>query len=517
MTSETAPIVAPDMISDRDLVLQFESLGDNCEFGLVQRRAGAEPLGLLRFSSAPIRPLLDALHNRFEGLSDPAHVRLWAAKGEYLITLEKYDFVYHTDVKVGEMDPEALHRQQARILPFLVTKMIADLENPEKILVFRQNELLAANDLLDLRAAIAAYGPATLLWVQQTRPGHPPGRVEQIADHLMVGYVRRLADRETVPDLDLSSWLLTLRRAYAMWRALPANAASEPAKESTPPASVELIFGRDGNASGYTQYGWSPAEDHHTFAIDNHSLVTLPAPAEAPAYRLELDIAPYLAPPALTAQRLEVIVNGELVRTFDPVEPGVTVCSVPGRLVHGHDRVDIVLTHPRATRPLDVDQGTDTRRLAIMFRRLKLTGTGATPEPAPASLEPLFGPNVRPDVQSPSRPDLTWAFEDRSLLMLPRPPDAANYRLELDIRWPGEPEALAIESLEVMVNGMLVHTFFPVTPGPLSCLVSGRLIQGRDEVEILLIHPGGGEGRVSHGPRPPVPRFDGVRLVAVAE
>ena len=30
------------------LMLRFEALGDNCELGLVQRRAGAEPLGLLR-------------------------------------------------------------------------------------------------------------------------------------------------------------------------------------------------------------------------------------------------------------------------------------------------------------------------------------------------------------------------------------------------------------------------------------------------------------------------------------
>jgi len=38
------------VLDDRDLVLQFESIGDNCELGLVQRRAGSEPLGLLRFA-----------------------------------------------------------------------------------------------------------------------------------------------------------------------------------------------------------------------------------------------------------------------------------------------------------------------------------------------------------------------------------------------------------------------------------------------------------------------------------
>ena len=52
-------------------------------------------------------------------------------------------------------------------------------------MVFRQNEELSANDLLDFRSALAAYGPATLLWVQATRPGHPPGTVSIVDDTLM--------------------------------------------------------------------------------------------------------------------------------------------------------------------------------------------------------------------------------------------------------------------------------------------------------------------------------------------
>ena len=102
--------VAPDTISDRDLVINFESIGDNCEFGLVQRMAGAEPLGLLRFSSAPILLLCRALRTRFDGLADPAAVQVWPAKGEYLVRLARYEFVYHTHVRVGEMEPELLHK-----------------------------------------------------------------------------------------------------------------------------------------------------------------------------------------------------------------------------------------------------------------------------------------------------------------------------------------------------------------------------------------------------------------------
>ena len=68
MSFSTGP---DELLSDRNLALQFESLGDNCELGLVQRRAGVEPLGLLRFAGAPLRRLITALDARFEGIDDP--------------------------------------------------------------------------------------------------------------------------------------------------------------------------------------------------------------------------------------------------------------------------------------------------------------------------------------------------------------------------------------------------------------------------------------------------------------
>jgi hypothetical protein len=209
-------VIAGTALSDRELVLKFESLGDNCELGLVQRRVGVEPLGMFRFAGAPLRHLIRAMQARFEGIAAPDQIRIQPENGEYMVKLTKYDFLYHADVKVGQADPGVLQQQQVRTVGFLARKLIDDLENPTKIIVFRQNEPLSANDLIDLRVALAAYGPATLLWVQAARPGHPPGSVVRIDDRLIVGYVTRLALRENVPDLDVGSWLGMLRQAYAI-------------------------------------------------------------------------------------------------------------------------------------------------------------------------------------------------------------------------------------------------------------------------------------------------------------
>jgi hypothetical protein len=358
------------LLPDSELVLKFESLGDNCELGIVQRMAGVEPLGMFRFAGAPLRHLIKALECRFEGMADPDQIRVQPENGEYMIKLTKYDFLYHAYVKIGEADPRALHKQQARTVAFLIRKLIDDLENPTKIMVFRQNEPLSANDLTDLRLAVAAYGPATILWVQQARPGYPPGSVAVVDDRLMVGYVRRLAVRENVPDLDLDSWLVMLRKAYSVRPGPPTARLGSP----PPRIRTDLVFGEGGNATSCTGVGWSAPEDGFTWSIDDRSLITVESPGAAEDYWLELDVIPFVAPPSLTVQSLSLAVNGEPVHVFDPLERGTVGCVVPGRLLRGRDSIEIEMDHPEAASPRAVAGQNDDRRLAIAFRTLSLIG-----------------------------------------------------------------------------------------------------------------------------------------------
>ena len=62
-----------------ELMLAFESLGDNCEFGLVQRDGGAEPLGLLRFAGMSLGNLVAALEAKLDGLGTIDTVTVYPA------------------------------------------------------------------------------------------------------------------------------------------------------------------------------------------------------------------------------------------------------------------------------------------------------------------------------------------------------------------------------------------------------------------------------------------------------
>jgi hypothetical protein len=201
-----------------DVVEKFESLGENCEFGLVQRRCGIEPLGLLRFSSTPLPPLLKALRARFAGMGRPEFIDIEVAESgtEYMVFDKRFHFRYHAWVKLGEQAPEEIHARECRRLPLLVRKLIEDLTEGAKIFVYRGIEPLAEAQARELAEAIGGYGPGTLLWVERADAANPPGTVIRLGPKLLKGHIDRFAPPEDAHDLSLDCWITICRNALAM-------------------------------------------------------------------------------------------------------------------------------------------------------------------------------------------------------------------------------------------------------------------------------------------------------------
>lgn len=210
------------------LMMRFESLGENCEFGLAQRRCGAEPLGLLRFASAPLPVLLAGLKARFEGVGDPdqIEIRVSGNHQEYLVVDRRYGFLYHPWVLVGEADPEDIRRREEKRLPFLTRKLIEDLTEARKIFVYRGMRRLPQPLVLRLVAAMREYGPTTLLWIELQDDGHPAGTIEPLTAGLLKGYIDRFAPGENAHALSLDCWIGLCRNACRLADALENSAAS---------------------------------------------------------------------------------------------------------------------------------------------------------------------------------------------------------------------------------------------------------------------------------------------------
>ncbi len=133
-----------------------------------------------------------------------------------------------------------------------------------------------------------------------------------------------------------------------------------------------MTFGSGGNAGPLTGEGWSAAEAGFTWTIGERSVLTMAVPGEASGYWLEMQVKPYLVPPVLPRQRLDVVIGGTLVHSFQAVPNGDVGFAVPGRLLAGRKTVEVVLEHPDAASPMQIERHHDGRRLAVAFYRMTL-------------------------------------------------------------------------------------------------------------------------------------------------
>ena len=206
------PPAAP--MGDAELVLQFESLGDNCEFGLVQRFVGAEPLGFFRFNSASLPMLTRMLETEFHDIDNPEDIELVRASPadtELIVQNRRFGYRYHTFRH--DPDPTEARKQQLKVIPFLRNKLLADLRAGEKIFV--RKGARSIEEAAALARLMRRYGPTTLLWITPEDEANPRGSVRVLETGLMQGFMDRLAPPRDAYDLS-PTWLTVCRNAYAL-------------------------------------------------------------------------------------------------------------------------------------------------------------------------------------------------------------------------------------------------------------------------------------------------------------
>ncbi len=201
----------PALPEDRDLLARFEGIGDNCQFGNVQRHFGIEPLGLLRF--AGVRDLHRLFASRFAGLGEPGSLVAYLAGTEYQIRDHEYGLFYHTFRHENEITHEAVLAENETKIRYLIRKLTEDLEDGEKIFVYRRFVEDDLATVAELHRILRGYGPARLLWVTTGAPGRSPGDVEWAGPDLLRGYLGPGADND--PSVfDPEHWIGLLRNAF---------------------------------------------------------------------------------------------------------------------------------------------------------------------------------------------------------------------------------------------------------------------------------------------------------------
>ncbi len=219
-----APPTGADEADVRRLMLGFESLGETCEFAVVQRRYGAEPAGLLRWNDVTYDGLIAALGARFAGLGEPAETQLVIAPdGDLLVEDRRWGLALHTRFE-GDEDREALLARVCRDTGALKDKLLAELAAGEKIFVYRSSGL-DGDRLEALHRALRVHGPVRLLAIQPAAPTAPTsiqgaaGELVEVGEGLFVGFLERLGVQTGGTwDVACDDWVAVCRKAAAIER-----------------------------------------------------------------------------------------------------------------------------------------------------------------------------------------------------------------------------------------------------------------------------------------------------------
>ena len=197
----------------RTLMLGFESIGADCEFGLVQRRFGAEPLGLLRFNDVRLPNLMAALGAGLAGMGEPERTEMVVSdSGEFYVTDARWGLGMHTFMFASRHEAAALLPKMRRRVAWLRDKLLADLRDGEKTFVFK-SDAIDLDGLRALHAALCTFGPVKLLHVRRTsvplddRPVDvAPGQVAQLEPGLWVGFLSRMGNAGFAWDIAFDEW-----------------------------------------------------------------------------------------------------------------------------------------------------------------------------------------------------------------------------------------------------------------------------------------------------------------------
>jgi tetratricopeptide (TPR) repeat protein len=173
---------------DRALFMGFESLGHSCEFGLVQRHFGAEPVGLLRWTGIDPDELLAALIERFAGVGDPAETQVIVSDDTYMTMHARYYMQSHTFISTDEIEQSVVFDQQCRRLGFLRRKLISELTAGRKVFVYAHGEQLTDDMIKALDAALREYNrELTSLFVRLGDDELRPGSIRAVGDRCFLG------------------------------------------------------------------------------------------------------------------------------------------------------------------------------------------------------------------------------------------------------------------------------------------------------------------------------------------
>jgi tetratricopeptide (TPR) repeat protein len=180
----------------RQIYETLEPMGCNCELGFVQRRSGAEPLSLLRWTAITPEQLIALLGCDMEGYEEPSRYRLSGNfNHEFILSEDEFGTKTHTGVSQSDISPVDFLDRMTRRQAFLKRKFLADAAQGRKIFTYKADSLLDDQQITGVEDQLRRLGVQYCLFVMPAVDQASGGTVQFSSPGRGVGYLSSVLPR----------------------------------------------------------------------------------------------------------------------------------------------------------------------------------------------------------------------------------------------------------------------------------------------------------------------------------
>jgi hypothetical protein len=199
------------------LLQRFESLGDNCEFGFVQRANRYEEGGLLRWSISPLDKLILCFETDFTDLYlfeslEPSAPDMVCDIASGLMFHTEMHSIDGRFVLPDEARREIYSRERPKI-DHLLDKFHRRVAEPDTICVYKRNSGISDNDAVRLYQSLNKLGRSKLLVVRSTDDSPKWSTVECRGSGLFIGLIDEFAPYFAADRVSIRIWNRLLENA----------------------------------------------------------------------------------------------------------------------------------------------------------------------------------------------------------------------------------------------------------------------------------------------------------------
>jgi tetratricopeptide (TPR) repeat protein len=186
----------------RKIYEMFESVGCNCEFGSAQRKGGAEPFSLFRWTLVHPETLINLLSADLAGYDNSENYSLQKdTTEEYILFESQYGTKSHTSVYHGDISEQEFLNRLIRRQSFLKRKFLADAAQGSKIFTYKSDIPISETQMAEIEAQMKRLGVRHVLFVMPINNNIVGGDVFFTSETRSVGYLSSV-----LPNTQFREW-----------------------------------------------------------------------------------------------------------------------------------------------------------------------------------------------------------------------------------------------------------------------------------------------------------------------